>query len=167
MRKASAAWATTLFFFLAPGVVAGVVPWLITRWRFTQAGWEVPGVRWVGAVLVLVAVAALIECFARFALRGGGTPAPVAPTEILIVGGLYRFVRNPMYVAVFAIILGQGLLFGSGSTLLYAACVWIGFTAFVIFYEEPTLRGRYGEQYTRYCRHVHRWIPRLTPWNGL
>lgn len=167
MRKASAAWATTLFFLLAPGVVAGVVPWWITRWRFVQAVWDPRTVRWIGTALVLIGLVALIECCARFALQGLGTPAPALPTEVLVVSGLYRFVRNPMYVAVFAIVVGQGLLFGSVPTLLYAACVWIAFTAFVLLYEEPSLRRGYGEQYTEYCRHVHRWIPRLTPWNGL
>ena len=88
------------------------------------------------------------------------------PTEVLVVSGLYRYVRNPMYVAAFAIVLGQALLFASGWTLIYAACAWLASTLFVVVYEEPTLRRSYGEQYNIYCRHVHRWIPRLTPWHG-
>jgi len=88
------------------------------------------------------------------------------PTEVLVVSGLYRYVRNPMYVAVFAIVLGQAVLFASGATAVYAACTWIACTLFVLLYEEPTLRRRYGAQYETYCRHVRRWIPRLTPWHG-
>ena len=95
-----------------------------------------------------------------------GTPAPIAPTKTLVVTGSYRFVRNPMYVAVVSLILGQGLLFGSGAVLVYGLIVWGTVHAFVLVYEEPTLSGNYGEQYERYRANVRRWIPRLTPWRG-
>jgi protein-S-isoprenylcysteine O-methyltransferase Ste14 len=157
MKKALAAGATTLFFFLAPGLVAGLVPWLLSHWTFRSTTWDSPP----------FGLGALIECFVRFALRGRGTPAPLLPTEVLIVSGLYRFVRNPMYVAVFLIVAGQGVLFGSTPILLYAACVWTAFTLFVLLYEEPTLRRRFGQQYSEYCTHVHRWVPRLRPWKGV
>lgn len=167
MKKALAAGATTLFFFLAPGVVAGLVPWLLSHWTFRSTTWDSLPLRWTGAAFVAIGLGALIECFVRFALRGRGTPAPLLPTEVLIVSGLYRFVRNPMYVAVFLIVAGQGVLFGSTPILLYAACVWIAFTLFVLLYEEPTLRRRFGQQYSEYCTHVHRWVPRLRPWKGV
>jgi protein-S-isoprenylcysteine O-methyltransferase Ste14 len=166
MRKASAAPATFVFFFLAPGVVAGFVPWRITHWTFHPSWWDPRALRWLGAALIAMGMIALLECFVRFAVRGRGTPAPMMPTEVLVVSGLYRYVRNPMYVAVFAIVLGQAVLFASGATAVYAACLWIAFTLFVLLYEEPTLRRRYGAQYESYCRQVRRWIPRLTPWHG-
>ena len=107
----------------------------------------------------------LIETFSRFALQGLGTPAPIAPTKTLVVTGSYRFVRNPMYVAVVSLILGQALLLGSVGTLIWGVVVWLTVHAFVLAYEEPTLSRTYGEQYDRYRANVRRWIPRLTPWS--
>ncbi len=108
----------------------------------------------------------LLDSFVRFALEGLGTPAPVLPTEHLVVTGLYRFVRNPMYVGVLSVILGQGLLLGDTQVLRYGAVVWLAFGLFVIGYEEPTLRRTFGEEYERFCANVPRWIPRLRPWRG-
>ncbi|HEY6446591.1 MAG TPA: isoprenylcysteine carboxylmethyltransferase family protein [Acidobacteriaceae bacterium] len=166
MKNTAAALGTTVFFFVAPGVVAGVVPWWMNRWRFSSPAWDPPPVRSVGVALTVIGVVALVECFARFATRGRGTPAPAMPTETLVVSGLYRYVRNPMYLAVFAVIVGQWMLFGDRGTLLYAACVGVAFALFVMLYEEPTLRRRYGAQYEEYCSHVRRWWPRLQAWNG-
>lgn len=155
-----------VFLFVAPGTVAGLVPWYVSRWRFQEAllGW--PGLRVLGTLLAMAGAAAVIDCFARFALEGRGTPAPVLPTEHLVVSGLYRHVRNPMYCGVVSLILGQALLFGSAELLLYAALVWIGFHAFVVFYEEPTLRARHGAEYQTYCGEVRRWWPRPGAWRG-
>ena len=164
MRRAEAAAGTGAFLVVTPGVVAGVVPWLLTD------GWESSGppaaVAAVGGVLVLAGVGVLLEAFVRFVVEGGGTPAPVAPTERLVVGGLYRHVRNPMYVAVGAIITGQALLLGRPVLLGYLAVVWLAVAAFVRFYEEPTLSERYGEQYAAYKQAVPAWRPRLRPWTG-
>jgi protein-S-isoprenylcysteine O-methyltransferase Ste14 len=166
MKKASAAFGSTAFFVVAPGFIAGLAPFWINHWRFSAPAWDSQPLRWAGAVLIGAGLIALVECFARFVHKGHGTPAPVAPTDTLVVSGLYRYVRNPMYVGVFAIIAGQGLLFGDAWTLVYAACVWVGFTVFVLAYEEPTLRRTYGVQYFLYCENVHRWWPRLRPWQG-
>ena len=100
----------------------------------------------------------------RFAVEGLGTPFPAAPTENLVVGGLYRYVRNPMYLAVIASILGQAAILGSASLLAYAAILWFTVASFVAFYEEPTLSSEYGEQYATYRRAVRGWWPRVTPW---
>jgi len=108
----------------------------------------------------------LLESFARFALEGLGTPAPVFPTRRLIATGLYRYVRNPMYVAVLSLIVGQGLLLGNVDLLAYAAMVWGAFHLFVLGYEEPKLRKTYGEQYKQFCANVPRWIPRLRAWSS-
>jgi protein-S-isoprenylcysteine O-methyltransferase Ste14 len=160
MRRPSAAAGSALFFAVAPGVVAGVMPWALTGWE-TESEWWLPlGV--LGAVLIVAGGAVLVNAFARFVREGLGTPAPVAPTEHLVVGGLYRYVRNVMYIAVTTTILGQALLLGQVVLLVYAAVVWAGMAAFVLVYEEPTLASRYGEQYEEYRRAVPAWWPRLS-----
>lgn len=108
----------------------------------------------------------LLEASARFAWQGLGTPAPIYPTERLVVSGAYRHVRNPMYLAVLAIILGQAAMFGSSALLAYGAAVAVAFHLFVVLYEEPTLRRSFPEDYRRYAAHVRRWLPRPTPWAG-
>jgi protein-S-isoprenylcysteine O-methyltransferase Ste14 len=104
--------------------------------------------------------------FVRFVVEGIGTPAPVAPTQNLVVGGLYRHVRNPMYLAVGATIVGQGLLLGRPILLLYAAAFAAVVFAFVLGYEEPTLARQFGAQYEAYRRAVPGWWPRLRRWPG-
>ncbi|HEV7690843.1 MAG TPA: isoprenylcysteine carboxylmethyltransferase family protein [Hyphomonadaceae bacterium] len=163
-RKARAIAGSIVFFFLAPGIVAFLIPWAISGWPTVPLPRELGPMQIAGGALGLVGLAALIECFARFALDGLGTPAPVAPTKTLVVTGLYRHVRNPMYVAVVAIILAHALWFESWAVLGYAGLVWLAFTTFVAVYEEPTLRASFGAEYDRYCKHVGRWIPRLNAW---
>ncbi|HET7279895.1 MAG TPA: isoprenylcysteine carboxylmethyltransferase family protein [Dermatophilaceae bacterium] len=158
----AAAVGSTVFFFVAPLMVAGVVPWWIGHVR---ASGPPVVVRLVGAVMVVAGFAGVIHCFARF-VAARGTPAPVAPTERLVVDGLYRYVRNPMYVGVVTAATGQALWFGSVEVLAYAAAVWLTVAAFVRIYEEPTLRAHYGTQYDAYTRAVPAWIPRLTPWRA-
>ena len=155
-----------LFLLVAPGTVAGLLPWLISRWRFSDALGDPRLMRGLGIVLLVLGAAALLECFFRFAWTGFGTPAPIAPPQRLIVTGLYRHVRNPMYVAVTSLVLGQALLLGQPQLLLYAVVVWGTFHLFVLGYEEPVLREQFPDDYERYRRAVPRWIPRLTPWRG-
>ena len=164
MRKARAAVGSLVFLVLAPGVVAGLVPWLLTGWHV-----RLPLPHWmplrVGGLIVIAAgVVVLLQAFVRFVVEGLGTPAPVAPTEHLVVGGLYRYVRNPMYLAVAAIIVGQALALGQPVLLLYAGAFGAAVAAFVHWYEEPTLRRRFGEQYEAYRRAVPAWWPRREPW---
>ena len=155
---------SVIFLFVAPGVVAGLIPFWISGWQVGPALGGIEPVRWLGGLLLALGAVLLAETFARFALQGRGTPAPVYPTETLVVTGSYRFVRNPMYVAVVSLILGQGLLFGSLPVLGYGGVIWLTVHLFVISYEEPTLARTFGEQYARYRANVRRWIPRLTPW---
>jgi protein-S-isoprenylcysteine O-methyltransferase Ste14 len=164
VSKAKAILGSTLFFLAAPVVVAGVIPWWITRWEFQPAFFDVELTRVIGIVLIIVGAPGLLDSFARFALQGLGTPAPLAPTRYLVVTGLYRFVRNPMYVAVVAVVLGQVALFSDWRLLCYGALCWLAFHIFVLGYEEPTLRRTYGAEYDTYQANVPRWIPRLTPW---
>ena len=165
MRRLTAAAGSTLFFAIAPGVVAGAVPWWLTRWqvRGPLAHWA--PVRVAGLILLAVGAIVLVQAFARFVAEGLGTPAPVAPTERLVVGGLYRFVRNPMYLAVVAAITGQGLALGQFVLLGYAAVVWVTVASFVRCYEEPTLARQFGAQYQAYRRAVPAWRPRIRPWH--
>ena len=164
MIKIRAAFGSIVFLLLAPGVVAGVVPWWLTRWEVHEPlpYWAL--LRVVGVALVAIGVGGLLHAFARFVVEGLGTPAPVAPTERLVVGGLYRYVRNPMYLAVLAVIVGQALLLGRLELLVYAVVLFTAFVAFVHWYEEPTLRRRFGAEYEEYSRAVPGWWPRLRPW---
>jgi protein-S-isoprenylcysteine O-methyltransferase Ste14 len=165
MRTAAAAAGSSLFFAIAPGVVAGVVPWMLTRWEAADPSWPAP-VRAIGATLLALSAVVLVQAFVRFVREGHGTPAPVAPTERLVVGGLYRYVRNPMYVAVVGAIVGQALLLGRPVLVVYAAVAGACMAAFVRGYEEPLLAARYGEQYRAYRRAVPGWLPRLRPWTS-
>jgi protein-S-isoprenylcysteine O-methyltransferase Ste14 len=161
MKRARAAAGTAAFLFVAPGVAAGLVPWLLTDWEAND--WWLP-VRVLGGILIAGGLAVLLEAFARFAIEGIGTPAPVAPTEQLVVGGAYRYVRNPMYIAVTALIVGQALLLGQPVLLAYAAVFAATVAAFVYGYEQPALTRQFGAQYEAYRRAVPAWIPRRTPW---
>src|SRR4029453_7431785 len=108
----------------------------------------------------------VVDAFARFALQGLGTPAPIAPPRNLVVTGLYRYVRNPIYVALVAIILGQAVLMGDRRLIVYAALWWLVFHVAVVAYEEPTLEQTFGKEYEAFRAAVPRWIPRMTPWRS-
>jgi protein-S-isoprenylcysteine O-methyltransferase Ste14 len=153
-----------LFFVLAPGTVAGYIPYRITHWRFEPPLAGIVWLRAAGAVVLVGGVAVLIDSFLRFALEGRGTPAPVVPPDQLVVTGLYRYVRNPMYVALLCIIFGQALFFGSTALMVYSIILWSMFHLFVRLYEEPALRNRFGRSYETYYANVRRWWPRLRPW---
>ena len=157
---------TAAFLVLAPGTVAGLVPWWISRWRLRPPFLGFTPFRAIGVLLMAAGLAVLLESFTRFALQGIGTPAPVFPTRHLVVQGAYRYVRNPMYVAVISLILGQALLMGDTHLLAYAVFPWLAAHLFVLTYEEPTLRRTFGAEYETYCAHVPRWIPRFSPWHN-
>ncbi|MEP6697697.1 MAG: isoprenylcysteine carboxylmethyltransferase family protein [Pseudonocardiales bacterium] len=166
-RKLRAAVGSTVFFFAAPCVVAGVLPWWISGWSPEPVHSTLAWLRVAagGAVVVGCAVV-LLRAFVRFVDEGIGTPAPAAPTERLVVGGDYRYVRNPMYVAVVGCIAGQALLLGSAALLVYTVAAWLGMASFVRWYEEPLLLSRFGEEYQAYRAAVPAWRPRLRPWNA-
>src|SRR5271166_512728 len=166
MRRTAAVIGTAIFFVFVPCVLAGVVPWWISHWEFRLSFLGVELTHFVGAALILAGVAGLVDSFARFALQGLGTPAPIAPTQHLVVTGLYRSVRNPIYIALVSVTVGQALLFGDGRLLWYGAVVWLAFHLFVVLYEEPTLQLKFGMEYETFRANVPRWIPRLTPWRA-
>jgi protein-S-isoprenylcysteine O-methyltransferase Ste14 len=166
MRRISAILGSALFFVLAPCTVAGLTPWWLSRWQMEPAFFGWPPLRIAGVILILAGLPILLDSFARFAIEGLGTPAPVFPTRHLVVTGWYRYVRNPMYVAVVSIILGQALLFANVHVLEYGAATWLVTHFFVLAYEEPKMRATFGDEYREFCANVPRWIPRLTPWSA-
>ena len=147
--RVRAGWERSCSSLLAPGIVAGLIPWLITGWQIPWSdAWIWPIAIVAGVILILGGIVVLLDAFIRFA-RADGTPAPPLPTAHLVLVGPYRYVRNPMYVAVLAIILGQALLFASWATVLYAGIAFLAVLLFVRFYEEPTLERAYGDEYRR------------------
>jgi len=164
MNRAGAIVGSAIFLLVAPGTLAFYIPWALCRWRMAPAllGFLPFGV--IAVPMMATGLAILLDSFARFAIQGLGTPAPIKPPEHLVVSGLYRHMRNPMYVAVLLLIFGQGLFFGSIRIVEYGTMVWLGFFAFIVLYEEPTLRGKFGAEYQDFCAKVPRWIPRLRPY---
>jgi protein-S-isoprenylcysteine O-methyltransferase Ste14 len=163
MKRASALLGSAIFLVIAPGTLAIYGPWAMTRWRFGPPLLGVSSLRILGALMIVGGLPILLDSFIRFALQGLGTPAPIAPPQHLVVTGLYRWVRNPMYIAVSLLIFGQGLLFCSVQLLGYGLLVWLAFLAFVVLYEEPALSRKFGREYEEFCVQVPRWIPRLKP----
>ena len=163
VRKPAAVLGSTIWFVLAPVAAAGLAPWWLTGWQPGRTFWPLQAVGWL---LVAAGAAAVVHAFARFVTEGRGTPVPIAPPERLVIGGLYRFVRNPMYVSVLALIIGQALILGRLNLWLYAAAFLLASIGFVHFYEEPTLRKRFGTDYDRYRRAVPGWLPRWRPWTS-
>jgi len=153
---------TALFTLLLPGAVTVGLPACILdrtgRLRLPEGSvLQLPALLLIG-----LAVGMYVSCAAAFVSAGRGTPAPIDPPRRLVVQGLYRRTRNPMYLAVLALLAGEALLFASVALLAYAAIVFAAFHLFVVIYEEPTLRRTFGEAYERYCRAVPRWLGRTT-----
>jgi protein-S-isoprenylcysteine O-methyltransferase Ste14 len=164
MRRPVAAAASAVFFLAVPGTVVALIPWLLTRWRvLTPTRYWAP-LRVVGAILLAGGLSVMVQATARFVTEGRGTPLPVAAPDRLVVGGHYRYVRNPMYMAVLSAIGGQGLLLGQLRLLLYSAGFGAFVTSYVRWVEEPGLVRRFGADYEAYQRAVPAWLPRLRPW---
>src|ERR1039458_6579074 len=152
---------TMLFIILAPGTVTLWVPYLLLR-RYGHR--PVAGVDWLALAPSAVGALILLWCMRDFAVVGHGTPAPIDPPKVLVVSGPYRFVRNPMYWGVELVLLGEAICFRSTQLVAYAISVGFCVQLFIVFYEEPTLRKKFGASYQEYCRAVPRWIPRLRLW---
>jgi protein-S-isoprenylcysteine O-methyltransferase Ste14 len=157
----SAVLGTILFVAVVPGTVVVFVPWYLSRWKFLLPLLGTDLTRWLGLGLIVAGLPVFVQFLLRFVREGHGTPAPVAPPKRLVVGGPFRYVRNPGYLGGLAMIAGQGFLFGNLDVLAYAALVALAFHLFVVAYEEPTLRRTFGTEYEEYCRTVPRWMPRL------
>ena len=145
MHRASSIFGSAIFLVAAPGTVAVYAPWAISHWHLTPPLLVWFPLRVIGVFMIAAGTPVLLDSFVRFAIQGLGTPAPIAPPQRLVVTGLYRWVRNPMYVSVLLLVIGQGLLFGSVRLLEYGIIVWLGFFAFVLLYEEPQLHRKFGQ----------------------
>jgi protein-S-isoprenylcysteine O-methyltransferase Ste14 len=168
MRRTPAAVVSAVFFAVAPGTVAVLIPYWISGWRLRDPFPDLVMIplKALGAVLVLGGLAVLVHAFVRFVVEGLGTPLPTAPPDRLVVGGLYRHVRNPMYVAIFAAVIGQAMIFGDPWLLVYVVVMAIPVYAFVRWYEEPHLRAKFGADYDDYRAHVPGWWPRLRSYHS-
>lgn len=153
---------TILFTIFVPGTVAGYIPYRLTD-RFAHRASGPP--EWLGIVVIALGAAIYFRCAWEFAVRGLGTPAPIAPTKFLVTTALHRYIRNPMYVGVALVIAGEGALFRSLHVLEYAALMLTAAHTFIVLYEEPTLRRQFGESYEQYRRTVPRWIPKFLSGN--
>ena len=160
MLRARPAIASILFFLFAPGIEAGVGPWVLTGFHSGDGALAVPALRIAGGLLIGGGLILLLASFRGFVREGDGTPSPLAPPGTLVAGGPYRFLRNPMYVATVAIIAGEGLLLARPVLLAGAALYLAAMASLVRFHEEPLLRRRFGPAYDAYRVAVPGWWPR-------
>jgi protein-S-isoprenylcysteine O-methyltransferase Ste14 len=152
---------TALFTIFVPGTVAVLVPYYLLSTRTDARPPNLGDWGYFGLLLLIVGALVYLRCAWDFAIGGRGTPAPVDPPKELVVRGLYRYVRNPMYIGVALVVLGEAFFFGGRILFEYVGIMLLFFHAFVLLYEEPTLKRKFGESYDRYCRSVPRWIPGL------
>lgn len=148
-----------VFTILQPGIVAGLIPYLIVengKALFSDAHWEWQ--QYIGMVFFALGLFVLTICLSSFIVKGRGTLSPLDPTRRLVTDGLYRFSRNPMYIGVIFILIGETVFFESYALLMYSALVFTGFNLFIAFVEEPRLRRDFGEEYRAYTQKVGRWI---------
>src|SRR5262249_32942534 len=157
---------TVIFVVFVPGSVIGLVPFLLSSWHLRPPFFGLSSLRWIGVLLFLAGLPVFVDFLIRFVRDGRGTPAPAAPPRHLVASGGFRYVRNPGYIGVLAMIFGQGLIFGSSAVLVYGVGVALAFHLFVVLFEEPTLRAQFGEEYAAYCRRVPRWLPRRPSSSG-
>lgn len=160
-------WPTALASIIVGAAFFALWFWLLPPWLGFRVGTAtVAPWRWIAAIPSIVGFSIALRCIWDFGWTGRGTPAPVAPPQRLVVVGFYRYVRNPMYVGFFTGWAGLWIIFGqiTKTATVVTAIAVVGVTLFVLLYEEPTLRGKFGIDYEEYCRHVPRWLPRLHPW---
>lgn len=146
---------TLLFTVIVPGTVTVYVPVFLLRPEWPSS-WG--PLQWLSVPVLAAGLAIYVWCASDFTFTGGGTPAPIDPPKTLVMSGLYRYSRNPMYVGVLSILIGEVLFFASPPHLLYTAAIFAAFQSFIVFYEEPHLRQTFGEAYIRYCKAVPRWV---------
>lgn len=148
-----------IFTILQPGLVAGLVPYWIVR-NETNV-WPIPligATEYLGSLIFVIGTTIMFLCIGSFAVKGRGTLSPIDPTQKLVITGLYRFSRNPMYVGVMLMLVGESILYRSTSLTIYSAIVFLTFNIFIQLVEEPRLRKDFKEEYDNYCQAVRRWI---------
>src|ERR1044072_1261029 len=142
-----------------PGTLTILAPYMLLSSRLELFPMRPSSFRFIGLIPVALGALLYLWCASDFTFIGKGTPAPFNPPRALVVRGLYRYVRNPMYIAALLVLTGETILFESAMVLIYAAIVFSVFHLWIIFYEEPTLRRKFGDSYRKYCLKVRRWIP--------
>jgi protein-S-isoprenylcysteine O-methyltransferase Ste14 len=152
---------TLLFTILVPGTATVGVPYLLLAHGPSWLSFDLGPFRYGAAALIVAGAMGYLWCAWEFTFTGRGTPAPLDPPKVFVATGLYRIVRNPMYVSVLMILLGEALLFGSVALLAYALVFWGCAHLFVLYYEEPTLKKKFGLSYENYLLAVPRWLPKL------
>jgi protein-S-isoprenylcysteine O-methyltransferase Ste14 len=147
-------------------IFVSIWTWFVPRWVNGKGAFDDP--RPLGWIVIALGVVIAFACALEFAWRGIGTPAPFDPPRRLVITGLYRWVRNPMYVGLGVLLLGEAITFPrlTITMLVMIAALWLATTIFIITFEEPTLRSKFGDDYAAYCRNVRRWIPRLRPFDN-
>jgi protein-S-isoprenylcysteine O-methyltransferase Ste14 len=153
-------WKSLLFAVLVPGTSVVLVPYLLLYYFGTGSPVSIEGIRYAGLPMIILGAMTALWCMLDFARKGKGTPAPFDPPRKLVLGGLYRWVRNPMYIGILLLLVGEALYFEAPSLLVYTLIVFVCFHLFVVAYEEPKLKEKFGDSYTHYCHTVPRWIPR-------
>jgi protein-S-isoprenylcysteine O-methyltransferase Ste14 len=152
---------TLIFTLVVPGTVTILIPYWLLSSRSASPPMQIGPLRYLGVLPILLGTSIYLWCAWDFTFAGRGTPAPIDPPKTLVVRGLYRYARNPMYIGVVLLLFGEALLFASRVLFGYVAMVFLSFHLFVVLYEEPTLRRKFGEPYQRYCESVPRWFPRM------
>jgi protein-S-isoprenylcysteine O-methyltransferase Ste14 len=151
---------TLLWSFFVPGAITVLVPYLLLSSQFDSFRFNISGFRFFGLIPILIGVMIYIWCAWYFTFIGKGTPAPFDPPKELVIKGPYQYVRNPMYVFVALTLIGEAIFFQTTILVLFAVLAVIIFHLWVVLYEEPTLKQRFGWAYERYCESVRRWLPR-------
>ena len=149
-----------LFFtILQPGMVAGLIPyWILGSPSIATFKNSLRSFQYIALFMFAAGVAILLHCIGMFAVKGKGTLSPANPTKKLVVSGLYKFSRNPMYIGVMMILIGEAIFFSSGNLWIYAAMVFIAFNLFIVLHEEPRLKEDFGTEYQQYLKAVRRWL---------
>jgi protein-S-isoprenylcysteine O-methyltransferase Ste14 len=156
--------AKTAFWIVAVhGTVLILAPYFILQANIQLVSGELPALRFIGVLPVLVGCLIVLWCARDLTVSGAGTPAPMDPPRRLVVRGLYRFVRNPMYAGDLLVLLGESLLYESVILTVYGLAMFGVFHLFILWHEEPALKRRFGESYQQYCKAVRRWIPSFQP----
>jgi protein-S-isoprenylcysteine O-methyltransferase Ste14 len=159
-RRTGSLLISSLFFtILQPGLVSGLFPYLILGSRvkeILQNDFTLP--QYFGSIIFFAGLIIMLECIVRFALEGRGTLSPADPTQILVVKGLYRYSRNPMYLGVVSMLIGEAVFFEAGRFWYYVVGIALAFNLFILLVEEPRLKRDFGAEYEEYCRKVRRWL---------
>lgn len=147
---------------IGPGSVIVLIPYLIISFFSPPDYYKIVRLQYIGIIPFLIGLVISLRCFYDFISVGKGTPVPIDPPKKLVIIGMYRFVRNPMYIGILFLLFGEAIFFKSFVLLGYTACVYCLFQIFIIGFEEPMLKTKFGKEYEDYCKIVPRWLIHLS-----